>query len=141
HRLLSVAQQLPSDVVEQQVAKVHQGACPKCGGRGPVDIHTVYKVWSALVLTSWLNTPQLSSRSCAKRSQTGGALFSLLLGWWGFLWGLVMTPVQITRNSIAICGGPDPASPSTKLNKFVKVNLAAKLAQQVDQNQPPPPSR
>jgi hypothetical protein len=141
HQLMSVAEQLPPDVVQQQIAMLHQGACPKCGGRGPIDIHTVYKVWSALVLTSWFNTPQLSCRACATRSQTGGALFSLGLGWWGFPWGLVMTPVQITRNIVAMSRGPDPARPSAKLEKHVKVSLAAKLLQRANQNQPPPPRR
>src|SRR5262245_1613216 len=48
----AVAQHVPDQLVSEQVWKVHQGVCPRCGGRGPVDVHTSYRVWSALVLTS-----------------------------------------------------------------------------------------
>ena len=43
-------------------------------------------------------TPQISCRRCGLKSQAAGAAFPLVLGWWGFPWGLVVTPVQIGRN-------------------------------------------
>src|SRR5512140_3815075 len=92
--LLAISRQLPATAIQEQVWKVHQGACPKCGGVGPVDVHVSHKVWSALVVTSWSSTPQISCRPCGQKSQLAGAGFSLFLGWWGFPWGLVMTPVQ-----------------------------------------------
>ena len=79
------------------------------------------------MLTSWSSSPQLCCRSCATKSQIGGVLFSLFLGWWGFPWGLVLTPVQITRNFVGICGGPDPSRPSADLRKLVQVSLGARL--------------
>ena len=54
-------------------------------------------------------------------------LFCLFLGWWGFPWGLVLTPVQIARNILGITSGPDPAVPSLALRKIVQVHLGAKL--------------
>ena len=125
--VLRVAQAVPADVLERQIEETFRGNCPKCRGLGPVDVHRVHRVWSALVLTSWSSSPQLCCRSCATKSQIGGVLFSLFLGWWGFPWGLVLTPVQITRNFVGICGGPDPSRPSADLRKLVQVSLGARL--------------
>ena len=137
-QLGSVAQQIPLEFVHKQVADVHQGACPKCGGRGPVDLHNNYRVWSALVLTSWNNRPQLSCRSCATRAQAGSALFSMLFGWWGFPWGIILTPIMVGRNVVGIFAGPKPMRPSPGLQRFVKLNLAAQLLQRSQSSRPPP---
>src|SRR5436190_22650494 len=66
--VLSVAQHVPPDVLQQQVRPLHQDACPKCGGRGPVEVHRIYGVLSAVVLAEWSNSPQLSVRPCAAES-------------------------------------------------------------------------
>jgi hypothetical protein len=120
---LQVAAQIPADVVEKQVWEVHQGLCPVCKGRGPVDIHMGYQVWSALVLTSWKNTQRLSCRSCGIKHQLSNLAFSLVAGWWGFPLGLIMTPVQIFRNIAGMVGGPDPMKPSDKLESVVRMHL------------------
>src|SRR5262249_42160585 len=78
-----------------------------------------------VVLTSWVSRPQISCRSCGMKSQAGGALFSLVLGWWGFPWGLVMTPVQVGRDIAGLAKGPDPMKPSPQLEKMVRMNMAA----------------
>jgi hypothetical protein len=126
--LLAFSHQLPDSAIQEQVLKVHQGRCPKCGGPGPVDVHMYYRVWSALVLTSWNNNQQISCRGCAVKTQLGSALFCLLLGWWGFPWGLVMAPVQIIRNLDGAANPPDPSRPSPKLERLLRVNIASQVA-------------
>lgn len=134
--VLSVSQHVPPDILEQQVRQLHEGDCPRCGKRrGPVDVHKVHRVWSALLLTSWSTNPQVSCRSCATKGQIGGVFFCLFLGWWGFPWGLVLTPIQITRNIVGMCAGPDSRRPSTDLEKLVKVNLGIKLIEASQQKQ------
>jgi hypothetical protein len=68
-------------------------------------------------------------------------VFSLFCGWWGFPWGLILTPVQITRNIVGMCGGPDSSRPSADLQKLVQVNLGEQLIamsrQNASANQPP----
>src|SRR6202030_3002117 len=103
-QLLAVARDVPESLVQQQVWSVHQGACPKCGGSGPVDVHRSYRIWSAVVLTRWVTNSQVSCRLCARKSQLTALLFSSVLGWWGFPWGLVITPVQVARNVKALMG-------------------------------------
>lgn len=123
--LLARAKQVPDATVREQVWKTHQGMCPKCGGPGPVDVYTAHKVWSALLLTKWTSTPQISCRACGRKSQWAGVGFSLVLGWWGFPWGLVMTPIQIGRNLAGIGRAADASTPSPQLEKTIRMTIAA----------------
>jgi hypothetical protein len=125
--VLSVTKEIPPDVLNQKVENVWRGPCPKCRQPGPTDVHKVYRVWSALLLTRWTTKAQVSCRSCATKQQLVGAAFSLFFGWWGFPWGLILTPVQITRNLLAINRGPDHSRPSEGLRKLVLVNLGSKM--------------
>ena len=122
---LTVASQVPDNVLEQQVWTIHQGTCPNCQGNGPIDVHTSHRVWSALVTTSWRSTPRVSCRSCGVKSQLGDTAFSLVLGWWGLPWGLVMTPVQVSRNLLAMARPPETSQPSAELTKLVRIEIAA----------------
>ena len=124
--LVRIAEQFPDAEIRPRVLSIHQGRCPRCQGPGPVDIHTSYRVWSALFFTSWANRPQMSCRSCGTRGKIGDVFFCLFLGWWGFPWGLIMTPVQIVRNLAGLTSNPDPTRPSDALTSMVKANLAAK---------------
>jgi hypothetical protein len=127
--LLALSRQLPEAAVQEQMWKAHQGPCPKCNGAGPVDVHVSHKVWSALLLTSWSSTPQMCCRSCGLKSQVAASAFSLILGWWGFPWGLVVTPVQIGRNLIGMASPPDPSKPSAQFEKIVRMTMAANAGQ------------
>ena len=126
--LMTISQQVPAPVIQQQVWNIHQGRCPRCGGTGPVDVHTSYRVFSMLIITRWMNTPEVSCRKCGVKKQVTSIGFSLLLGWWGIPWGLIMTPVQIARNIGAMSGGPDATKPSERLERLVRVNIGAQAA-------------
>jgi hypothetical protein len=140
-KALAYASVVPNDVLERKLEEVWRGNCPKCRGLGPIDVHRVHEVWSALVLTRWTSKAQISCRSCATKRQLGGVGFSLLFGWWGFPWGLVLTPVQITRNIAGLVRGPDASAPSPELRKLILVNLGAQTvaAQNAAATKRPPP--
>src|SRR5712692_9519771 len=99
--VLSVAARVPEGAAQNLALQIHAGLCPRCKGAGPVDVHTSYRVWSALIVTQWQSFPQVTCRRCAVKSQVGNLAFSALLGWWGFPWGLLVTPVQVVRNVVA----------------------------------------
>src|ERR1051326_9155054 len=103
--VLNLSKTVPNDVLERKVEEVWRGNCPKCTGLGPVDVHRTYEVWSALVLTRWTTQAHVSCKSFATKKQLGSAALSLVLGWWGFPWGLILTPVQVTRNIIGMSRG------------------------------------
>jgi hypothetical protein len=130
-RWLALSDAVPPDIVDERTLDLHGGPCPRCGGPGPIDVHTSHRVWSAVYLTSCQSRPQVCCRSCAIKCHLGSTAFCLCLGWWGFPFGLVITPVQILRNVIAICsGGPDPALPSIELEKAVRLQIAVELDRQ-----------
>lgn len=143
-RVLSMTKNVPNDVLERKIEEVWRGNCPKCRGLSPIDVHKTYNVWSALVLTRWTTKSQMSCHSCAVKGQIGAATFSFVFGWWGFPWGLVLTPVQITRNVVGMMRGPDPSRPSDALRRAVLVNLVtsagaqALAARKAGPNQPTP---
>jgi hypothetical protein len=123
--VLILAGRIPKDLVEDQAGKIHRGLCPRCQGNGPVDVHTSYRVYSVLVYTSRRSIQNVCCRSCGIKSQIRETLFSLVVGWWGFPWGLIMTPVQISRNIAGMLRGPDDVKPSDKLEDVVRIGIAA----------------
>jgi hypothetical protein len=126
--LVRVANEIPQFVLQRETDAIYRGSCPRCQGPGPVDVHNSYRVWSALLLTSWRTQPNISCRGCGVKSQLFDTIFSLALGWWGFPWGLVMTPVQIVRNVMAMSRST-PATPSPELYRAVSFTLAANAVQ------------
>ena len=128
--LLDIAEQLPSETVSKYVADMRKGDCPKCGGPGPVEVHTSYRVYSYVVATSWSNRPRISCKACARKAQLSDMAMSAALGWWGVPWGLLMTPVQIGRNVAGLMSNPNAAKPSPLFVKILKLNLASQLVAQ-----------
>lgn len=105
-------------------AKIHSGNCPKCSDIGPVDVRISHQVWSALIMSQWKSTPQISCRKCGLKAQRDDLLVSLVAGWWGFPWGIIMTPIQIARNINAMVSPPDPSTPSKQLVQRARLILA-----------------
>ena len=132
-QLLDVAEQLPADAVANYIHSMRDSNCPVCGGPGPIEVYTSYRVWSAVLLTSWSNRPRISCKKCATKAQFGSLAFSSVLGWWGFPWGLIMTPVQIIRNIGGMLSSKDTRAPSPQLVKLLKINLAANVLNQQQQ--------
>ena len=123
--LLRAADEIPVEIVLEATEELRRGACPSCAGAGPIEVFNSYRVWSALLVTSWQTRPAICCRSCATKNQLGDAAFSLFLGWWGFPWGLVMTPVQIVRNLTSLGKKPDPYQPSEELKDNVRILLVS----------------
>ncbi len=126
--MLSRAAQVSDSEAFGHARRLHTGPCPKCSGSGPVDIHMSYRVWSALVMTQWQSRSQISCRSCGVKSQLGNIAFSAVLGWWGFPWGLIMTPIQIIRTLFVLVSPPNPIEPSPKLIHASKLQIATTMA-------------
>lgn len=49
----------------------------------------------------------------------------LRVGWWGFPWGLLFTPVQLGRNIVGLVRSPDATKPSTQLEAMVRTMMVA----------------
>lgn len=142
-------QYIAPESIAQLATELHRADCPQCGGAGPVDVCEGHQVWSFLVATQWRSVSKVCCRGCARKHQLYSAGLSAVAGWWGFPWGLLMTPIQIGRNVIALVSGPDASQPSPKLHGVACSMLAAQLAQNSQQlamvnapetQQSPPPN-
>ena len=121
------AEKLPKELVAESVRKVHEGDCPTCGARGPVDIHVSHSAVSLLVVTRWQSIPQLCCRRCGFKAQVKRLMVSTTFGWWGFPWGILITPFQIIRNIVGIVRPPDPSTPSQELIDCIRLRMATEV--------------
>ncbi len=119
-----LAQQLPSEIVEVHVLKVHGGPCPECMGPGPVDLRTSHRVISLFVFTQWNNRPHVCCSSCGNKHRLKDAAICLLLGWWGIPWGPPLTLLHLYNNVRGLVRFPDPAHPSDALRQLIRTDLA-----------------
>jgi hypothetical protein len=120
------AAKIPAATVLQTADQVYRGRCPSCQGTGPVEYHVSHRVWSLLVVTQWVDRPTVCCRRCANRRKLADALFCAVAGWWGFPWGLVLTPVRIVKNLAGLRWSDAVMSrPSNELLGHVRMTLAA----------------
>lgn len=124
-RISVAAEEIPLADAQLIARRLHRGPCPQCAGRGPVDVHLSHEIWSALVITRWESILHLVCRGCALKHQSSALLRNFVLGWWGLPWGVIVTPVQIIRNLIAIANPPNPELPSVQLIAHAKALLAS----------------
>lgn len=102
--------------VQREMANISLGACPECGDRtAPVGVWVAHRVYGLAIVTRWTSKPQISCASCGRKALVAGILFSLVFGWWGLPWGLLITPLQITRNVLGLTPWADPNNPQSPL--------------------------
>ena len=138
--MLAASQDIPPEALESEVLSVFRGTCPACQGPGPVDLHRSHRVWSMIVLTQWQSRARISCKPCGVKSQVGDALLSSVAGWWGFPWGLVMTPVQVGRNVVGMLRKTNAEKPSEALRRQVGIMLGARKLQNQAQGNSSGPS-
>jgi len=126
--LFSALSEVSAEIAHKHAESIHDGNCPKCGGQGPVDIHTSYEVWSAFIVTHWKEIPELCCRACGKKSSAISLGYCLPLGWWSTR-GFILTPVQVTRNIIGLFRHPNPMKQSEELVSMARLDLARKVLQ------------
>jgi len=139
----AMANLVPADLLEREVEAVYRANCPKCNLPRPVDLHKFHEVLSFVVLTRWTTKQQLSCFSCARKRQVGAIALSLVAGWWGFPFGLILTPVQVTRNIIEMCSQRPTSQPSANLRRVIRViqvNIGRRMSRNQQVRSVPPPS-
>jgi hypothetical protein len=114
---------LPDELIRPELARLHESNCPKCKGPGPVDVHHYSSIWSIVYFTRWTTKNRIVCRSCGVKSQIFASIFSLLFGWWGFPWGILITPLQIWRNIQAIAFPFSTLRPSPDFEKTIRLAM------------------
>jgi hypothetical protein len=124
HPLLEMADRVPSDILQRHVDEWRRSTCPKCKqNHGAIDVHEHHRVHSLVLMTQWSTRRNVCCRRCGRREQLLSTLYCATLGWWGFPWGLLVTPVQIARNVAALCKS-DSAQPSARFEQVVRRQIA-----------------
>jgi len=118
------AQKVPESAALERAQQIHSGACPKCGGVGqPVDLQAAHRCISLVFMTRRSSKMELSCHACGNKMRLRESLLTLVLGWWGFPWGLIYTPVQIGKNISAMSAAPS-TGPSADLVYSARKMLA-----------------
>ncbi len=120
-----VAETIPDMVVEAFALNLHKGFCPKCNEEGPVDIHKSHSVYSIVLYTKWQTDEHVLCKKCASKQQTTDLVGSLLLGWWGVPFGLIVTPIIIFMNIVAMFQNPGANGPTEALRRRSRLMLAS----------------
>ena len=120
-----IASQIPNEHVEQLANELYRGRCPKCNNLGPIDIHKSHSVYSIIIYTKYETHDLLLCKKCATKQQTTDLIGSLLLGWWGLPFGIIITPIQIIRNVISMRQTPGLHGPSDDLKQRARLILAS----------------
>lgn len=122
-----LAESIPAKDIEQLATKLRSTRCSSCNSLGPVDVFPSYFIYSAIIWTSWRKSGELSCRSCARKRQAKSLAASLLLGWWGFPFGLVATPIIVLANVVAMARNPMTKPPGKNLKQYAKLVAAHEL--------------
>jgi hypothetical protein len=125
----SLAKTLPEHLVRHEADKIFKSACPVCRTPGATDVHASHTIWSALVVTSWNSQVRFSCKPCVKRQLLASGQ-SLLLGWWGFPWGILGTPITIGRNVWGMLTKIGAHQPSPALLRHTRSMIAARQIEQ-----------
>ena len=124
HPLLQASDRVPEDVLQKHVAQWRKAACPRCKQQdGTLDVYEHHRVHSMILMTQWSTRRSLCCRRCGRREQLLSTLYSATLGWWGFPWGLLVTPVQVTRNIVGLCKRASE-QPSPAFERVVRRQIA-----------------
>ena len=120
-----IAESFPDQTVEAFSAIIYNGTCPQCDGPGPIDVHKSYFVYSFLISTNYRTNENVLCKSCATKQQWGDLIRSFFVGWWGLPFGLIITPIMIVTNIIAMFQNPHLKGPTKALNERSRLILAA----------------
>lgn len=123
------------------VQSVYRGPCPRCKVAGPIDLYQSHFVQSFILMTRWGSNNLICCRRCALKRQASDFLQSLLLGWWGIPFGVLMTPVQLLRNAYAMLFPPSTTEPSEAFQQVVIERLMRQTIEQQNTPAAPPPKQ
>lgn len=73
--------------------------CPYC--RNPnkkINATVTHTVQSFLIVTTSKKAIKIGCPDCLEKQNNDAILSSAILGWWGFPWGIIKTPIYIWRN-------------------------------------------
>ncbi|MDD3586149.1 MAG: hypothetical protein PHQ75_03105 [Thermoguttaceae bacterium] len=127
---------LPQDVIDRYTDSIRESECPVCHGRcSPIDIQYSYRVVSFLVITQYSTRPRLSCTRCARMANIKDFLITAIAGWWGFPFGILLTPIYLIRNMIKFICPVGENAPSEALKDLSSTLIMQQLAEEQEANE------
>ncbi|TWU59281.1 WD domain, G-beta repeat [Rubripirellula tenax] len=130
-RTINYVGDIPDDIISKRAWQMRDAACARCGGPGPLDFHGGQQVISVIILTWTTDATVFGCHRCGKNAAIKATVTTLFAGWWGFPWGLIMTPIVLVTNTVALLQSTPPG-PSARLLDAAKMDMAAQLRQRVE---------
>ncbi|MDX2003240.1 MAG: hypothetical protein SFW35_12445 [Chitinophagales bacterium] len=97
--------------------------CPECGSQlQHLNGALVYNVRSFVFVTSYSKSIKVACPKCLDKLNNKATLRTLALGWWGFPWGIIRTPMALYKNYGQI-KFHHMGEPNAYLLSFVQLNL------------------
>lgn len=124
-------QEIPDEIAWQQALEMANGNCPICLEAGPVGIHKAHGIWSVFIHTSVYSYELLGCASCGLRFKLKHMLAALILGWWGFPAGVLITPIQLLRTLYELTRTL-PDKPGTDLIELSRTYLVEEIQLRAD---------
>jgi hypothetical protein len=117
--------QIAPAAVDAYIENTRTGQCPTCNRSARLNIYESHQVYSVLVYTRWSTEFHYCCQLCGRKRQREDLVTSLLVGWWGVPFGLIITPIQVLRNVMAMSRLSDETSP--RLARSARLQLAERL--------------
>ncbi|MDE3071660.1 MAG: hypothetical protein KGJ63_02880 [Pseudomonadota bacterium] len=125
-----LAASVSAQEIDRLAFELRSRRCLSCDSKEPVDVFPSYFVYSVVLWTSWRKKRNLSCRSCGRKRQAKELAASLLLGWWGFPFGLVVTPIIVLANVIGMVRNPLGKEPGNELKEYARLVAAHEIWKQ-----------
>ncbi|MBI3713798.1 MAG: hypothetical protein HY253_12680 [Burkholderiales bacterium] len=124
-RISEAAVDLTKTEIEQMAEKIRSGVCPVCNEiSSPVEVRFHHTVTSFIVLTRYTKRSSVCCVNCGRKENWKAFVSTFLLGWWGFPWGVFMTPTYLIANLGEMFEGRKVGEPSEDLLREAKFRLA-----------------
>ena len=122
---LELLDDFPPKVIDAEISALRSGPCAECGSLSAIDAHKSHFVHSIVLWTTWRSTTDICCKPCGRKHQFKAIGYCGLLGWWGIPFGIIITPVQIFRNALAIMRRDD--QPSNAFVRISRLHLADRI--------------
>ena len=132
-RLMEISEDIPKEEIFQHACRIKEGACPGCScSKSKVEARKSYRIWSVVHISVFSTQTRICCHSCARKENFRSLMFCAAFGWWGFPWGVGITPVQIISNIVEMFKSRSGAKPSDDLLQAARINLAAKRLEEAN---------
>ena len=98
-----LALELRPDEVQAEMNAMLRRPCTKCGNAQlPIGAWVSHRAVSFVIVTRWESRPLVCCQGCGRKALIFDTILTLLVGWWGLPFGLLMTPLQVARNVVGL---------------------------------------